>query len=58
MEGLLDVPPLRALWREFRELPRVAADLMSHGDLIGGNVLVADGRLAGILDVGRFGAKL
>jgi aminoglycoside phosphotransferase (APT) family kinase protein len=25
---------------------------MNHGDLIPGNVLVADGRLAGILDVG------
>lgn len=28
---------------------------MSHGDLIPGNVLVRDRRLAGILDVGGFG---
>jgi aminoglycoside phosphotransferase (APT) family kinase protein len=28
---------------------------MSHGDLIPGNVLVAGGRLAGILDVGGLG---
>jgi aminoglycoside phosphotransferase (APT) family kinase protein len=28
---------------------------MTHGDLIPGNVLVAQGRLAGVLDVGGFG---
>jgi len=28
---------------------------MTHADLIPGNVLVANGRLAGILDVGGFG---
>jgi aminoglycoside phosphotransferase (APT) family kinase protein len=54
-EGLLDVQQLRELWREFRDLPRVAPDVMSHGDLIPGNVLVADSRLVGILDVGGFG---
>ena len=54
-EGLLDVPPLRALWRELRDLPREAPDIMSHGDLIPGNVLVADGRLTGVLDVGGLG---
>jgi Phosphotransferase enzyme family len=46
---------LRALWSTFRELPRLAPDVMSHGDLIPGNVLVADGRLAGVLDGGGFG---
>ncbi|MER5979489.1 aminoglycoside phosphotransferase family protein [Streptomyces sp. NPDC001857] len=54
-EGLLDVPRLRRLWSRFRELPRTGADVMSHGDLIPGNVLVADGRLAGVLDTGGFG---
>ena len=39
-----------------RELPRRAPDAMTHGDLIPGNVLVAEGRLAGILDAGGFGA--
>jgi aminoglycoside phosphotransferase (APT) family kinase protein len=28
---------------------------MTHGDLVPGNVLVADGGLAGVLDVGGFG---
>jgi aminoglycoside phosphotransferase (APT) family kinase protein len=54
-EGLLDVPPLRELWSRFRELPRTSADVMSHGDLIPGNVLVEGGRLSGVLDTGGFG---
>ncbi len=54
--GLLDVPLLRELWSVLRELPRGAApDVMTHGDLIPGNVLVADRRLAGVLDVGGLG---
>ncbi|MFK4083353.1 aminoglycoside phosphotransferase family protein [Kribbella sp. NPDC020789] len=54
-EGLLDVPPLRQLWKHFRELPRTSADVMSHGDLIPGNVLVEGDRLSGVLDTGGFG---
>ncbi|MFD6953662.1 aminoglycoside phosphotransferase [Nocardiopsis sp. TSRI0078] len=55
-EGLLDVPLLRGLWERMRELPRTGGpDLMSHGDLIPGNLLVRDGRLAGVLDVGGLG---
>ncbi|MFE7620996.1 aminoglycoside phosphotransferase family protein [Streptomyces sp. NPDC057496] len=54
-EGLLDVPRLRGLWSHFRELPRTAADVMSHGDLIPGNVLVTGDRLSGVLDTGGFG---
>ena len=55
-EELLDVPRLRRLWAALRELPRgPAEDVMSHHDLIPGNVLVSAGRLAGILDVGGFG---
>jgi aminoglycoside phosphotransferase (APT) family kinase protein len=55
-ERLLDVPRLRGIWRVMRELPRGdAPDLMSHTDLMPGNVLVADGGLAGVLDVGGFG---
>jgi aminoglycoside phosphotransferase (APT) family kinase protein len=30
-------------------------DVMNHGDLIPGNVLVSAGRLAGVLDVGGLG---
>ncbi|MDX3638449.1 aminoglycoside phosphotransferase family protein [Streptomyces sp. MB09-02B] len=54
-EELLDVPRLRGLWSHFRELPRTGADVMSHGDLIPGNVLVAGDRLGGVLDTGGFG---
>ncbi len=56
-EGLLDVARLRTMWGTLRELPRgdEAADVMSHGDLIPGNVLVADGLLAGVIDVGGLG---
>ena len=54
-EQLLEVPRLRRLWAEFRDLPRTSPDLMTHGDLIPGNVLVADGRLRGVIDVGGLG---
>jgi len=50
-EGLLDVPRLRRTWSALRTLPRGdTPDLMTHSDLIPGNVLVAGGRLAGVLD--------
>jgi aminoglycoside phosphotransferase (APT) family kinase protein len=51
---LLDVPRLTALWERFRMLPRTDADVMTHGDLIPGNLLVHDGRLSGVLDTGGF----
>ena len=54
-EPLLDVPRLRRLWTVLRDLPRTGPDVMSHGDLIPGNVLVSGGRLTGIVDVGGFG---
>lgn len=55
-ERLFDVARLRRLWADWRELPRGdAPDVMSHKDLIPGNVLVAGGRLAGVLDVGGLG---
>lgn len=54
--GFLDVAQVRGMWARLRQLPRGgAADTMTHGDLIPGNVLVAQGRLAGVLDVGGFG---
>ncbi len=49
---LLDVPRLRRAWAILRALPRGAPDMMTHGDLIPGNVLVSGGRLAGVIDVG------
>jgi aminoglycoside phosphotransferase (APT) family kinase protein len=55
-EGLIDVVRLRRLWDRMRELPRgTDSDVMSHGDLMPGNVLVSGGRLAGVLDVGGLG---
>ncbi len=51
-EDLLDVQVLRHMWSELRELPRRRGDLMTHGDLIPGNVLVRGGRLTGVIDVG------
>ncbi|GAA2760728.1 aminoglycoside phosphotransferase family protein [Actinopolymorpha rutila] len=55
-EQLLDVPHLRLVWARWRDLPRSDhPDVMTHGDLVPGNVLVADGKLAGVLDVGGLG---
>lgn len=53
---LFDVPLLRRLWAQWRELPRAAPDVMSHSDLIPGNLLVRGGRLVGVVDVGGFAA--
>ncbi|HEY0716121.1 MAG TPA: aminoglycoside phosphotransferase family protein [Streptosporangiaceae bacterium] len=53
-QGLLDVRHLTRMWAAFRELPREAPDVMSHGDLTPGNVLTVRGRLAGVLDVGSY----
>ncbi|HEX6354702.1 aminoglycoside phosphotransferase family protein [Actinophytocola sp.] len=55
-EPFLDVPPLRRLWDIMRDLPRATPhDVMCHGDLIPGNVLVSGGRLTGVIDVGGLG---
>lgn len=53
--GLLDVGRLRRFWDVLRELPRSSSDVMNHGDLIPGNVLVGGGRLVGVIDVGGLG---
>jgi aminoglycoside phosphotransferase (APT) family kinase protein len=54
-EHMLDVERIRTLWNYFRDLPRTAPDVMSHGDLTPLNVLVGRGRLVGVLDCGGFG---
>ncbi len=54
-EQLLDVPRLRRIWAVMRMLPRTDPDVMTHGDLIPGNVLVSRGRLVGVIDVGGLG---
>lgn len=53
-DGLLPVDRLRALWAEFRSLPNDTPEVMTHGDLIPGNLLVENGRLVGVLDGGGF----
>ncbi|HET6818601.1 MAG TPA: aminoglycoside phosphotransferase family protein [Mycobacteriales bacterium] len=55
-EGAVDVASCRAMWAELRALPEVDDDTMSHGDLTPNNVLVAGGRLVGVLDTGGFAA--
>jgi aminoglycoside phosphotransferase (APT) family kinase protein len=54
--GIVDVERARELWSRLVELPRVAPDVMSHTDLTAANLLVADDRLAGVLDTGGFAA--
>ncbi len=54
-EQVLDVPLLRRIWGVLRVLPRNTGDVMTHGDLIPGNVLTSSGRLTGIIDVGGLG---
>ena len=53
--GLVDVPALRAFWAELWVLPEVDDHVKTHGDLTPANVLVHEGRLAGVLDTGGFG---
>lgn len=43
------------MWSEFRKLPSLKRETMSHKDLIPANLLVREGRLIGILDTGAFG---
>jgi aminoglycoside phosphotransferase (APT) family kinase protein len=51
-KAMMDADELRRLWARFRSLPPARHVVMNHGDLIPGNVLVAGGRLVGVLDVG------
>jgi aminoglycoside phosphotransferase (APT) family kinase protein len=55
-EGIADTDALRQLWESMRTLPREDPDVMSHTDLIPGNLLVDRYRLVGILDGGGFRA--
>ena len=55
--GLMDVSALRRLWDVLRELPVSGSqDTMTHGDLIPANLLVRNGRLTAVIDVGGLGA--
>lgn len=54
-EAMLPVGQVRAAWKTLRATPRASPDVMAHKDLTPANLLVADGRLAGVLDAGGFG---
>lgn len=53
-QQLYDRGTLTQMWTQFRQLPREDPDVMTHGDLIPGNVLVRNQRLVGVLDTGGF----
>jgi aminoglycoside phosphotransferase (APT) family kinase protein len=53
--GFLPVDRLRALWGWLRALPPAGPDVMTHGDLTPGNLLIDEERLVGVLDGGGFG---
>jgi aminoglycoside phosphotransferase (APT) family kinase protein len=48
---LTDTARLARIWARCLEAPHDAADVWIHADLMPGNLLVRDGRLAGIIDV-------
>ncbi|MFT4167058.1 MAG: aminoglycoside phosphotransferase family protein [Microlunatus sp.] len=56
-DGLVDARAVRRLWEQCLEGAEDAVQpSLVHGDLIPGNLLVADGRLAAVLDWGGLGA--
>lgn len=52
--GMIDVDGLARLWADLRTTPRTEPDAWTHRDLMPGNLLVEDGHLAGVIDVGMF----
>ncbi|WP_353507482.1 aminoglycoside phosphotransferase family protein [Intrasporangium sp.] len=54
--GLIDVAEVEALWsRLVRTAREGAPDVWTHGDLMPDNLLVQDGRLSAVIDVGLSG---
>jgi aminoglycoside phosphotransferase (APT) family kinase protein len=51
---LIDVDALARLWANLRATPRTEPDRWTHRDLMPGNLLVNNNRLAGVIDVGTF----
>jgi len=54
-DGMIDTDALRRLWSRLSRTPRRSEDVWTHGDLMPGNLLVEEGRLAGVIDVGGAG---
>ncbi|MET9270956.1 aminoglycoside phosphotransferase family protein [Kribbella sp. NPDC003557] len=52
--GMIDVDNLTRMWADLRTTPRTEPDAWTHRDLMPGNLLAKDGRLAGVIDVGMF----
>lgn len=52
---MIDTGTLGAMWRDWLGLRRPAEDTWTHNDLMPGNLLVHDGRLTGVIDVGQAG---
>lgn len=56
LHGLIDVPAVTKVWDAAVELPEwTGPTAWMHGDLSPGNVLVADGRLKAVIDLGAVG---
>ncbi len=55
-DGLVDRPAVQRLWDRCREGAADVDPVLLHGDLIPGNVLVAEGRLRAVIDWGGIGA--
>ncbi|TDD22082.1 aminoglycoside phosphotransferase family protein [Kribbella turkmenica] len=51
---MIDVDALARLWAELRTTPRTDPDVWAHRDLMPGNLLAENRRLAGVIDVGTF----
>jgi aminoglycoside phosphotransferase (APT) family kinase protein len=49
---LIDVAAVDRLWHRVRSVPRRDDDTWSHRDLMPGNLLVREGRLTAVIDVG------
>jgi len=54
-DAIVDVARVADAWAALRGTPEAGPPAMSHRDLIPANLLVRDGRLAGVLDGGSFG---
>ena len=54
-DGMIDTDALRRLWSRLSRTPRDSEDVWTHGDLMPGNLLVEEGRLAAVIDVGGAG---
>ncbi|MFJ8979685.1 aminoglycoside phosphotransferase family protein [Streptomyces sp. NPDC102282] len=55
LHGVVDTGASAAVWSDALRVPGPRATVWVHGDLQPGNVLVADGRLGGVIDFGCMG---